>query len=67
MVLVVPLDRSGVVDQLLFGERPDPLGAASEMAGRIGSDPVVALRAIREALVVPYAALLVDGATVLAR
>jgi signal transduction histidine kinase len=51
----------GVVDQLLFGERPDPLGAASAVAGRIGEDPVVALRAIREALVVPYAALLVDG------
>ena len=51
----------GVVDQLLFGERPDPLGAASEVAGRIGADPVVALRAIREALVIPYAALLVDG------
>ena len=31
------------------------------MAGRIGEDPLVALRAIREALVVPYAALLVDG------
>jgi two-component system NarL family sensor kinase len=54
----------GVVDQLLFGERPDPLGAASEMAGRIGSDPVVALRAIREALVIPYAALLVEGAAI---
>ena len=27
------------------------------MAGRIGADPVVALRAIREALVIPYAAL----------
>jgi len=52
----------GVVDQLLFGERPDPLGAASEMAGRIGADPLVALRAIREALVIPYAALVVDGA-----
>jgi two-component system NarL family sensor kinase len=51
----------GVVDQLLFGERPDPLGAASTVAGRIGEDPMVALRAIREALVVPYAALLVDG------
>ena len=51
----------GVVDQLLFGERPDPLGAASAVAGRIGEDPVVALRAIREALVIPYAALLVDG------
>ena len=51
----------GVVDQLLFGERPDPLGAASAVAGRIGADPVVALRAIREALVIPYAALVVDG------
>jgi two-component system NarL family sensor kinase len=51
----------GVVDQLLFGERPDPLGAASAVAGRIGEDPVIALRAIREALVVPYAALLVAG------
>jgi two-component system, NarL family, sensor kinase len=51
----------GVIDQLLFGERPDPLGAASAVADRIGSDPVVALRAIREALVIPYAALLVDG------
>jgi signal transduction histidine kinase len=53
----------GVVDQLLFGERPDPLGAASAVAGRIGADPVVALRAIREALVIPYAAVTVDGAT----
>jgi signal transduction histidine kinase len=54
----------GVVDELLFGARPDPLGAASEVAGRIGADPVVALRAIREALVIPYAALLVDGVAV---
>ncbi len=53
----------GVVDQLLFGDRPDPLGAASAVAGRIGDDPVLALRAIREALVLPYAALEVDGAT----
>ncbi len=53
----------GVVDQLLFGERPDPLGAASQVVGRIGEDPLPALRAIREALVVPYAALLVDGET----
>ncbi len=29
----------GVVDQLLFGERPDPLGAASAVAGRIGGGP----------------------------
>jgi two-component system NarL family sensor kinase len=54
----------GVVDQLLFGERPDPLGAASAVAGRIGEDPLVALRAIREALVVPYAAILVGGVAV---
>ncbi len=52
----------GVVDQLLFGQRPDPLGAASAVAGRIGADPVVALRAIREALVIPYAAVVVEGA-----
>lgn len=51
----------GVFDQLLFGERPDPLGAASRVAGTIGDDPLLALRAIREALVVPYAALIVDG------
>ncbi|QIG45448.1 hypothetical protein G5V58_24265 [Nocardioides anomalus] len=51
----------GVVDQLLFGERPDPLGAASAVAGRIGTDPALALRAIREALLLPYAELRVDG------
>jgi len=51
----------GTVDQLLFGERPDPLGAASAVAGRIGADPEIALHAIREALVIPYAAVLVDG------
>ena len=51
----------GVVDQLLFGERPDPLGAASQVAGTIGDDPTLALRAIREALVIPYAAVMVDG------
>jgi two-component system, NarL family, sensor kinase len=51
----------GVVDQLLFGERPDPLGAASAVAGRIGTDPTLALRAIREALLLPYAELRVDG------
>ena len=50
----------GVVDQLLFGTRPDPLGAASHVAGHIGDDPVLALRAIREALVLPYAAVSVD-------
>lgn len=51
----------GVVDELLFGHRPDPLGAATNVVGSIGDDPVLALRAIREALVLPYAALSVDG------
>ena len=51
----------GVVDQLLFGERPGP---ARRRVGGSRPDrrgPRVALRAIREALVIPYAALVVDG------
>ena len=51
----------GVVDELLFGRRPDPLGAASRVAGQVGDDPVVALRVISEALVLPYAAVREDG------
>ena len=51
----------GVVDQLLFGDRPDPLRAATRVVGRIGDDPELALRAIREALVLPYASLRADG------
>jgi two-component system NarL family sensor kinase len=47
----------GVVDQLLFGDRPDPLTAATGLADRIGDDPALALDAIREALVLPYAGL----------
>ena len=53
----------GVVDQLLFGDRPDPLQAATHVADQIGDDPVLALRAIREALVLPYASLRADGHT----
>ncbi len=51
----------GVVDQLLFGDRPDPLTAATSLADRIGDDPAVALDAIREALVLPYASLRAGG------
>ncbi len=51
----------GVVDELLFGHRPDPLGAAANVVASIGDDPELALRAIRAALVLPYAALSVDG------
>ncbi len=53
----------GVVDQLLFGDRPDPLQAATRVVDRIGDDPVLALRAIREALVLPYACLRAEGQT----
>ncbi len=56
----------GVVDELLFGRRPDPLDAANAVAGRIGEDPLLALRAIREALVLPYAALRDGGREVAA-
>lgn len=55
-----------VVDELLFGHRPDPLGAATTVVRSIGDDPVLALRAIRDALVLPYAALGVDGVPVAA-
>ena len=51
----------GVVDELLFGDRPDPLDAAARVVGRVGDDPVLALRAIREALVLPYASLSSGG------
>jgi signal transduction histidine kinase len=53
----------GIVDQMLFGNRPDPLQAATRVVDRIGDDPVLALRAIREALVLPYASLRAEGQT----
>jgi signal transduction histidine kinase len=49
------------VDRLLFGDRRDPLVAASLAGGRLGDDPAPALRSLRESLALPYAAL-VDGA-----
>ncbi|HUR75622.1 MAG TPA: histidine kinase [Sporichthya sp.] len=51
----------GVIDRLLFGDRPDPLRAATQVVDRIGEDPVLALQVIREALVLPYASLRADG------
>ncbi len=51
----------GVIDRLLFGDRPDPLRAATQVVDQIGDDPLLALRAIREALVLPYASLRADG------
>ncbi len=62
-----PLDvvLRGLIDELIFGQRTDPLAAATTVADRIGDDPLLALRAIREALMLPYASISTDG-TVLA-
>lgn len=58
----------GVVDELLFGLRADPLDAATHVAGSVAGsdvgDPVLALRAVREALDLPYAVLRVSGESV---
>ena len=51
----------GLIDELLFGDRPDPLAAATLVADQIGDDPLRALRAIREALVLPYASISAEG------
>ncbi|MGC4110189.1 MAG: sensor histidine kinase [Nocardioides sp.] len=51
----------GAIDEMIFGDRPDPLDAAARVVDRIGDDPVLALRAIREALVLPYASLTAGG------
>lgn len=56
----------GVVDEMLFGLRPDPLGAASAVVGAVGDQPLPALRAIRAALALPYAELRVAGETLAA-
>jgi two-component system NarL family sensor kinase len=53
----------GVVDRLLFGDRPDPLRAATRVADSVSDDPGIALNAVREALVLPYAALRSGGET----
>jgi signal transduction histidine kinase len=49
------------VDRLLFGDRRDPMEAASLAGGRLDDDPVPALRSLRESLALPYAALLDGG------
>lgn len=56
----------GAVDRMLFGDRAAPLAAASHVGERLCDDPVVALRALREALVLPYAALVREGHVVAA-
>ena len=67
VALPLPLLRTalrGVVDELLFGARADPIAAATHVADRSAGDPVLALRAVREALALPYAVLRVDGSVV---
>ena len=56
----------GLIDELLFGERPDPFLAASALADQIGDDPLLALRAIRGALMLPYASISIGGVEVAA-
>ncbi|MCP3424447.1 sensor histidine kinase [Nocardioides pinisoli] len=50
-----------VSDGVLFGFRPDALTAAQRVVVGIGDDPAAAIRAIQEGLVLPYAALTLDG------
>ena len=54
----------GVIEELLFGDRADPGRAMTGVGERLSDDPVLALRALRQSLVLPYAALLADGAVV---
>ncbi|QBF46753.1 sensor histidine kinase [Janibacter limosus] len=54
----------GVIDELLFGSRPDPLGVAGEVADQVGDDPLRALHVIRHAMVLPYVAVRMNGAVV---
>ena len=51
----------GIIDRLLFGDRPDPITAVTHVGQRLGDEPVLALRALREALILPYAQLSQDG------
>lgn len=57
MLRPAALALRSVMDQMLFGDRPDPLDAATRVVGRIGRDPDEALVLIRDDLAIPYAAL----------
>ncbi|MEP6648678.1 MAG: histidine kinase [Lapillicoccus sp.] len=56
----------GLVDRLLFGDRPNALHAATSALDRSGTDPTSALDAVRKSLVLPYARLVVDGEAIAA-
>lgn len=51
----------GVVDEVLFGKRPDPLRAASSLVGEVADSPQTGLDALREAMLLPYAAIETSG------
>ena len=57
-----PRRPSGVVDGSCSATGRIRFDAATRVVGRVGDDPVLALRAIREALVLPYASLSSGGA-----
>jgi signal transduction histidine kinase len=53
------------LDQMLFGDRPDPLEAAHTVVARLGDDPRDALEVVRRALAFPYLAVVRDDAPLL--
>jgi two-component system, NarL family, sensor kinase len=54
----------GIIDRLLFGDRPDPITAVTHVGQRLGDEPILALRALREALILPFAQLSQDDQVV---
>lgn len=54
----------GVIDDLLFGGRPGALAAAGLAAREIGDDLTAAVARVRDALVLPYLAVVADGVVV---
>jgi len=51
----------GAVDEVLFGRRPDPLRAASGLVAEVADSPQAGLDALREAMLLPYAAIETGG------
>ena len=56
----------GSVDRMLFGDREAPIVAATRVGEQLSDDPAAALRALRSALALPYAALEREGGVVAA-
>ena len=53
-----------VLDEILFGSRPDPLSAATDVAGVGSAYPSAALEATRLSLVLPYAGIVESDAQI---